>query len=187
VRISAPISTFPDFTGGSWWTDHWHHWVFLKNGGTKQIWIDGKLFLEGLAATPLPTDFARIWLGAQGGGPNEGISYNMHGLIDDFAIFGTALTPAQVQQLATGTLPSALPASAKPLAYWDFNDVTVPEALPQITSAVISAGRIAIQWTGGGTLQSSLTLGPTASWTNVDSDGSYSEPVSGTKFFRVQR
>jgi hypothetical protein len=58
---------------------------------------------------------------------------------------------------------------------------------PQITSAVISTGTITIQWTGGGTLQSSPSLGPTASWTPVDSDGSYSESVSGTKFFRVLR
>ena len=60
-------------------------------------------------------------------------------------------------------------------------------APPQITSAVISAGTITIQWTGGGMLQSSPSVGPTASWTNVDSDGSYSETDSGNKFFRVLR
>jgi len=58
-------------------------------------------------------------------------------------------------------------------------------AAPQITSAAVSAGTIAIQWTGGGTLQASPSLGPTASWTDVDSDGSYSETISGNKFFRV--
>jgi len=118
-RLSAAITGFPGFTGADWWTN-WHHFVFIHTNDIKRIWIDGQLFVEGPAFTPLPTDFTRIWLGAAGGGQGGAVA-NMHGLIDDFAIFGTALTQAQVGQLFSGTLPSALPASTRPLAYWDFN------------------------------------------------------------------
>ena len=59
-RISAPISGFQPYiaAGGTdaWW-DNWHHFVFLKNGNDKQVWIDGLLFLEGQNTGPLPTDF----------------------------------------------------------------------------------------------------------------------------------
>lgn len=58
---------------------------------------------------------------------------------------------------------------------------------PRITTAAISSGIITIQWINGGTLQSSPVLGPSASWTGVDSDGSFSEAATGSKFYRVAR
>src|SRR5262249_30723991 len=121
-EISANISSFPGFTGDdSWWTNLWHHWVFLKNGlNVKQIWVDGQIFVEEVnGATPTPTDFSTICLVWAGGG-QAGTVLNMNGEVDDFAIFGTALTTNQIQQLFSGTLPSALPASAQALAWWDF-------------------------------------------------------------------
>jgi hypothetical protein len=187
TRISLAIADFPGFTDATWWTDQWHHWVFVKDTSAKRIYIDGQLFHEGGGFTPLPTDFARIWLGAEGGG-NEGRANNMHGLIDDFAVFGTALTAAQVSQLAAGTLPSALPATAKPLAYWDFNDVTVSEEAPEV--AISRAGNdITITWINGGTLQSSPAVaGVGANWQNLESDGSYTTTAAGAAmFFRVVR
>jgi hypothetical protein len=70
-------------------------------------------------------------------------------------------------------------------------NATIPRpfavAPPQITTATIANGNIVIQWSGGGTLQSSPALGPSASWTGADSDGSFSEPAIGTRFYRVQR
>jgi hypothetical protein len=58
---------------------------------------------------------------------------------------------------------------------------------PQITSATPSGGIITILWINGGTLQSSPVLGPSASWTSVDSDGSFTEAATGVKFYRVHR
>ncbi len=116
TRISAPISSFGSYTDDTWWTT-WHHFVFEKNAGTKDIYIDGQLFLEGTGADPLPTDFTDMYLGAIA--PNNS---NLHGLIDDFAVYATALTAAQIGQLFAGTAPDALGASAQLLAYWDFND-----------------------------------------------------------------
>jgi hypothetical protein len=184
-EIGASISTFSDFTGPNWWTTLWHHWVFIKNGlTTKQIWIDGKLFLEGTSgATALPTDFTRIWLGSQGGGQG-GVGGNMHGLIDDFAAFGTALTQAQVQQLFTGTLPSALPASAKPLAYWDFNPNAIA-ARPTMT--IVKTGTsITISWPASATgfsLQTSTSL--TGTFTDVPgvTGNSYTINITGATAF----
>lgn len=186
TRISAGISTFAGFTDPTWWTDSWHHWAFIKNGATKQIYIDGQLFLEGGGTTPLPTDFARIWLGAEGGGDSAGVANNMHGLIDDFAVFGTALTQAQVQQLSSGTSPTALPATTKTLAFWDFNDKPTDVGQPKI-SVSLNGANLTITWTNGGTLQGATAVAG-ATWSDLDSDGSYTTTVSGgAMFFRVKK
>ena len=116
-RISANIDTFPGYTGAvSWWAD-WHYFVFQKKLSTKEIWIDGQLFLTAESTAPLPTDFTDLYLGATAPGVNL-----ISGLIDDFAIFGTALSEATIGSLFSGTLPSALPASNKLAAYWKFDD-----------------------------------------------------------------
>jgi hypothetical protein len=75
------------------------------------------------------------------------------------------------------------PASIK--AYYKVTTVSGPS----ITSASVAAGQITIQWTGGGTLESSPALGTTATWTSTgDSDGSFSEPANGpAKFYRVKQ
>jgi hypothetical protein len=83
----------------------WHHFAFVKNGGTKQIWIDGEMFLEGVspAADPLPEDFTALWIGAAIDGMES-----MHGLLDDFAMFATALDEGAMQQLAAGVRPDEI-------------------------------------------------------------------------------
>jgi hypothetical protein len=57
---------------------------------------------------------------------------------------------------------------------------------PNITSATVSGGSITIIWVNGGTLYSAPTVnGP---WTTTgDSDGSFTEPALGDRFYRVQR
>lgn len=117
-RINAGIDTFSGYTGDPTWWNDWHFFVFSKKGGVKQIWIDGLLFLEGTDQAPLPTDFTDLYIGSQ-----TATASLTHGVLDDFAIFGTALSEATIKQLYTGTLPSALPASDELLAYWDFNDI----------------------------------------------------------------
>jgi hypothetical protein len=116
-RINAPIADFPGYGDIDWWTNNWHFFVFSKKAEVKQVWIDGILFLEGTSTAPLPTDMTELYIGAQ----TDGVSL-IHGLIDDFAVFGAALSEATIGQLFSGTLPSALPASDKLMAYWDFND-----------------------------------------------------------------
>ncbi|MCI0538550.1 MAG: PA14 domain-containing protein [Verrucomicrobiales bacterium] len=62
-------------------------------------------------------------------------------------------------------------------------------AAPQITSISKSASNVTITWINGGTLESTTVLaGATTQWTSTgDSDGSYTEAVAGTKFFRLRR
>lgn len=191
TRISAGIDTAAGYTGPEWVTNRWHHWVFVKDTVTKRIYIDGQLFLEGGGTTPLTTDFARIWIGAEGGGPNAGTANIIHGVVDDFAAFGAALTEAQVGQLFSGTLPSAIGAAARPLAHWDFNEVPIVTDPPRITAITRAAnGSITVTWTGGGQLEAAPALsGP---WTPVPgaTTGTYTfTPTAGQNmlFGRIRR
>ncbi|HEY5913686.1 MAG TPA: sugar-binding protein [Verrucomicrobiae bacterium] len=197
TRLSATVNTttVPSFTGPEWWTNAWHHWVFVYSGTNgnfasfnKQIYVDGQLLVEGYGWVSTPTDFTRIWLGAGNGGQGAqgGAVLNMHGLIDDFAIFGTALTAAQAQQLHNGTLPSAL-TGATPLAYWDFNAVA-----PSPSLTISRAGTaITISWPASATgfvLQAAPALSGT--YTNVLGVVGNSITVnnpSGTLFYRMQK
>ena len=186
-ELSASISGFAGFTGASWWSS-WHHFVFTHTNDTKRIWIDGQLFVEGPAITPLPTDFTRIWLGAAGGGQGGAVG-NMHGLIDDFAIFGTALTQAQVGQLFSGTLPSALPASTKPLAYWDFNAPAVVVRPPLTVGRTGSA--VTISWPASATgfrLRSApVVTGPFSDVQGVTGNSYTINNPSGAVFYLLQQ
>lgn len=121
-RISANINTFPTYIDDVTWWNSWHHFVFKKQGSRKTIWIDGRLFTAGKNIAPLPSDFTQIWLGSKTGGKTN----NMHGLLDDFAVFGTALSSADIERLAAGDAPTSLAASTRILAYWDFNEVSSP-------------------------------------------------------------
>jgi len=143
-RISANINTFLAWKDDSFWTNSWHHFVFLYNAGDKQIWIDGSSFLEGISSLPLALDFTDMFL-ASGG---------MHSLIDDFAAFASPVAATNIALLAQGTLPTAL-ANEKLLAYWNFNDA--PSA-PTIKIGFVS-GQLRITYTG--TLQSSATVNGT--------------------------
>jgi hypothetical protein len=59
----------------------------------------------------------------------------------------------------------------------------------EITSITRSGANVTINWTGGGTLESTTALGPGATWTTTgDSDGSYTTAVgTGNMFFRVRK
>ncbi len=83
----------------------WHHFAFVKNGGVKEIWIDGALFLPGAdpPANALPEDFSALWIGSAIDGFES-----MHGLLDDFALFASALDAEAMQQLAAGIPPDAI-------------------------------------------------------------------------------
>jgi len=116
-RISQNIDQLATYTGEATWWNSWHHYAFVKNGAVKEIYIDGVLFLSG-GGDPLPTDFTNLILG---GGP--GISDNrLEGTMDDFAIYGSALTAAQVTALSKR---GAVSAASGLLAHWDFNDAQV--------------------------------------------------------------
>lgn len=82
----------------------WHHFAFVKNGPLKQIWIDGRKFLEGQNTLRLPQDFNQLVIGGDVNGGNS-----LQGLEDDFAVFKGALDEATIMLLASGTAPNQLP------------------------------------------------------------------------------
>ncbi len=103
-RVSASVTSFPNYTGNvSWWTT-WHHFAFVKDRGVKTIYIDGQQFVQAAGASPLPLDFNQLIIGA-----TIGSSGSIHGWLDDYAVFGSALTAAEVSQIAGGTAPDLLP------------------------------------------------------------------------------
>jgi len=76
------------------------------------------------------------------------------------------------------------PAAIK--AYYHVNGTTTG---PSITSATVAGGQITIKWSGGGTLESSPTLGAGAVWTSTgNSTGTFTEASTGkAKFYRVKQ
>jgi hypothetical protein len=65
--------------------------------------------------------------------------------------------------------------------------IVISVSKPNITSATVTGGNITILWANAGTLESAPTiLGP---WTSTgDSDGSFTEPTTGSmKFYRVKQ
>lgn len=83
-------------------TPDWHHFVFQKNGAVKEIWLDGVLVVSGTAAAPLPSDFTVLHIGSDAG------VANIAGMIDDFAVYADALSPAEIAQLAGGASPTSI-------------------------------------------------------------------------------
>ncbi|MCF7732297.1 MAG: DUF1573 domain-containing protein [Akkermansiaceae bacterium] len=81
----------------------WHHFTFVKAGPVKQVWLDGVLLSQAAGAPSIPSDFTEFWIGSgmQGGG-------SILGQLDDFAIFGSALSQATIVQLARGKRPDEL-------------------------------------------------------------------------------
>jgi hypothetical protein len=95
-RLSANVvGVFPGF---DWLA--WHHYAFVKNGGVKQVWVDGLLLVEQTGgADPLPTDVTRVNIGSDDGGGSP------DAVIDDVAIYRGALTEAEIKALAAGASP----------------------------------------------------------------------------------
>ena len=141
-RTSAPITGFPLYTGDvSWWND-WHYILFQKKLEVKEIWIDGQLLISGSNVKPLPIDFTEAFIGFD---PPD--NARMQGLVDDVAVFKTALDQATIMDLSSGALPTALPASVGLIAYWNFNDA--PAGAVHIDSVARNGASLTISWSGG--------------------------------------
>ncbi|MES2706704.1 MAG: CotH kinase family protein [Verrucomicrobiota bacterium] len=85
------------------WRGQWNHYVFLKNGDTKQIWQNGLLLHEGIN-TADQTPFRSLFLGALNSAGGSGY----RGRLDDFALWEGALDGGEIASLAAGTPPPAV-------------------------------------------------------------------------------
>ena len=81
----------------------WHHYTFVKDGPNKRIYIDGNLWHQGRNTLALKSDWSMATIGAEQGGGNK-----TPGILDDFAVFASALTEDEIKKLAAGTKPGAL-------------------------------------------------------------------------------
>ncbi len=79
--------------------EQWHHYVFIKDKGTKQIWIDGTMVKESTGADPLPSDFTIAKIGSNG--TSDGHK-SPDATIDDFILFKGAVSAAEIKALASG-------------------------------------------------------------------------------------
>ena len=113
IELTAPAHDFAA----------WHHYAFVKDGPDKRLYVDGRLVQQGVQATAMSVDFSAVFIGAgDGAGSPDAV-------LDDFAVFNGALSPAHVAALAAGGRPDEVlpPVSAPaPLqAWWSFDP---PEA-----------------------------------------------------------
>ncbi|MEJ6648493.1 MAG: lamin tail domain-containing protein [Akkermansiaceae bacterium] len=158
--------------------NQWRHVVLQVAGGRKQLWIDGVMLDEqatGAAATPSFT--GQLMIGAEPAGTNNGFG----GRIDDFAVWASFLTPAEIASLAAGAPATDFDGSNTDLA--DLN-ITPAGAITSsgatlngvVTDGGISAPTVTIYYgdeDGGqneGSWDSSVTLPGTQSgnfFTNV--------------------
>ena len=76
----------------------WHQLIGIYDGAhTERLYVDGRLAATTNSAnTPVAGDFSDLWLG---GAPDYGITRMFSGLIDEVAVFNTALSSNQVRQL----------------------------------------------------------------------------------------
>lgn len=179
-RTSGPITDFPGYSGNiNWWND-WHHFVFQKKGSVKEIWIDGELFITGDNIDPLPTDFTQLLIGY-----NPVDNGRLQGIVDDVAVFGTALVEADIKQWVSGTLPTALPASTKLLAYWNFNDAPATSTAPTLALSRAANGSITLTFTGK--LQTATALTGAGAWSDVQgaTSGMTVQPSDPARFYRA--
>lgn len=96
--------------------EQWHHYAFIKNVSTKQIWIDGTLVKESSEADAFPTDFTLANIGSNGSSDGH---KSPDATIDDFALFNGALTEGEIKAIAAGD-PIGGPPKAQLIAHWDF-------------------------------------------------------------------
>ncbi|MDA8980910.1 CotH kinase family protein [bacterium] len=118
TRISKIESNEANYKG------QWNHYLFLKDGSRKEIWQNGVLFESGDNSFELPP-IRGLWIGST---PTGATSYG--GLIDDFAIWGTALTPQEITALAAGN---------SPVSTLNFNDETTTDLLSEMQGVSASA------------------------------------------------
>jgi len=82
---------------GDWST--WNHFAFVKNGDTKEIWINGELHHSGSNNGVLPGDISRLAVGAMIDSATSQGANSANSQIDDFKVFAQGLTQDQIKTL----------------------------------------------------------------------------------------
>jgi len=148
--------------GALTWTE-WHHFAFVKDGPNKRIYIDGTQFLTAVNTGLLSTDIGSLFLGSEPGGGNS-----LRGWLDDFAVYASALTEANIDELVAGKKPNELVDSAP---------------VPSLTIIKGGDGKYTIT-TDGTTLQGADAV--TGGFTDLNTKSVVVDPATSTgqKFYR---
>ncbi|WP_345683373.1 LamG-like jellyroll fold domain-containing protein [Novipirellula caenicola] len=77
----------------------WHHFAFVQDGNKRSVWIDGVREVSGAGFDLIPGDLTTLRIGG------SSASSTVDGVIDDFAIFATALPESSLLSLALGQSP----------------------------------------------------------------------------------
>lgn len=110
--------------------NQWKHVVLQVAGGIKQIWIDGAMLDEQTSgATAIPTFSGQLMIGAEPAGTDNGFG----GRIDEFAVWASFLTPAEIATLAAGSPATDLSGANTDLA--DLN-VTRADAITPLSATL---------------------------------------------------
>lgn len=104
-RINNTATNYNRLTGAApgdlVWTE-WNHFLFIKEGTRKELWING---VQGLTNTApgFTTAISALYLGSYPSGANS-----LQGVLDDFAIFNKAPSEEKIASLAAGVSPLEL-------------------------------------------------------------------------------
>lgn len=109
---------------GAVWTD-WNHVALIKNGSTKEIWVNGVLALTGSNSGSIAQAYSDLVIGNSALGGTYGEAVN--GLMDDVAIFDNALSPADIALLVSGGAAGSPPATAVAASVTDSDADTLPD------------------------------------------------------------
>ncbi len=98
-RVNGPIPIGTDLFS-------WHHVVLMKNGPVKEVWVNNQLAFSGSGQAALPADFTALRIGCDNG------TASIDGELDDFAIFGSALSAVEIDRLFNGETPEEVASSS---------------------------------------------------------------------------
>ena len=106
------VATPAEFAG------NWNYWVFTKNTatGSMKIYLNGTLWHSGAGKT-IPIQISNFQLGNQ-----HGLNNPYFGKIDEFTLWNTELSAANIQNWMRRPITPAHPAYANLMAHYAFNE-----------------------------------------------------------------
>jgi hypothetical protein len=127
-----PYSSWVDIGQNIGNTNSWYHLTLVRDNGVSKFYLNGISNGQTNSATPIsPAGSLAI------GGSNPGANY-FNGAIDEVKIYNTALTPTQIQQEYTSSVPSLV-------AHYPFtgnaNDISSNANHGTVTGATLTADR----------------------------------------------
>ena len=130
------------------WKGQWNHWTFVKSATTATIYQNGQQFATRSAGTAI-MDMESFFIGSAING-----SSSYQGLIDDFAVYTSALSASQVAAHYQATFDDAYAANEDSLLTVNSTSGLLSNDFP-----VFAVENVALSSAGGAATQSSTRVG----------------------------